>query len=286
MVGLVDKNGNTVVSYTYDSWGKPLSTTGSLASTLGADQPFRYRGYIYDNETGWYYLKSRYYNPSIGRFISADVLLSTRQGVLGHNAYAYCLNNPINMSDETGYRPGLCSEVMVEGGRGTNSHISKSISLTTTISKTHVTRSIDLLNLGILFGKVTFSTTVTYQDQEAGLIYTCTDIGTDVRKSSVGINIFNCFGVDIGYSDEPNVFINKQISSLHYEISIGLDGVTEVYGIDTIDNYGNTVSYDLEVTCGIGPIAIALAIASLFSIGNFIPSSIPNPNPVPVPIPA
>ncbi len=102
MVGLVDKNGNTVVSYTYDSWGKPLATTGSLASTLGADQPFRYRGYIYDNETGWYYLKSRYYNPSLGRFISADVLLSTGQGVLGHNAYAYCLNNPINRSDDAG----------------------------------------------------------------------------------------------------------------------------------------------------------------------------------------
>ena len=92
---------NSAVSI-YTSWGKPLATTGSLASTLGADQPFRYRGYIYDNETGWYYLKSRYYNPSIGRFISADVLLSTGQGVLGHNAYAYCLNNPINRSDDAG----------------------------------------------------------------------------------------------------------------------------------------------------------------------------------------
>ena len=105
MVGLVDKNGNTVVSYTYDSWGKPLSTTGSLASTLGADQPFRYRGYIYDNETGWYYLKSRYYNPTVGRFISADIYLSTGQGVLGHNSYAYCNNNPVNLVDDEGDIP-------------------------------------------------------------------------------------------------------------------------------------------------------------------------------------
>ncbi len=74
--------------------GKLLSTSGSLASTLGKNNPFRYRGYVYDEETGFYYLQSRYYNPEVGRFISSDVLLSTGQGVLGHNAYAYCGKNP------------------------------------------------------------------------------------------------------------------------------------------------------------------------------------------------
>ena len=58
---------------------------------------------MYDEETGFYYLQSRYYNPEVGRFISSDVLLSTGQGVLGHNAYAYCLNNPVNMSDGCGH---------------------------------------------------------------------------------------------------------------------------------------------------------------------------------------
>ena len=102
VVKLIDKTGSTVVEYTYDSWGKLLSTTGSLAETFGAEQPFRYRGYVYDEETGFYYLQSRYYNPEVGRFISADVYLSTGQGVLGHNAYAYCLNNPAIMVDYTG----------------------------------------------------------------------------------------------------------------------------------------------------------------------------------------
>ena len=102
IVKLIDKTGATVVEYRYDSWGKLLSTSGSLASTLGKNNPFRYRGYIYDEETGFYYLQSRYYNPEVGRFISSDVLLSTGQGVLGHNAYAYCLNNPVNMSDGCG----------------------------------------------------------------------------------------------------------------------------------------------------------------------------------------
>ena len=102
IVKLIDKTGATVVEYTYDSWGKLLSTSGSLASTLGKNNPFRYRGYVYDEETGFYYLQSRYYNPEVGRFISSDVLLSTGQGVLGHNAYAYCGNNPVMGYDPYG----------------------------------------------------------------------------------------------------------------------------------------------------------------------------------------
>ena len=102
IVKLIDKTGATVVEYRYDSWGKLLSTSGSLASTLGKNNPFRYRGYIYDEETGFYYLQSRYYNPEVGRFISSDVLLSTGQGVLGHNAYAYCGNNPVMGYDPYG----------------------------------------------------------------------------------------------------------------------------------------------------------------------------------------
>ena len=102
IVKLIDGSGNTVVEYTYDSWGKILAVTGSLATTLGENQPFRYRGYVYDSDTNLYYLQSRYYNPSLGRFISSDVYLSTGQGVLGHNSYAYCGNNPIIRSDTFG----------------------------------------------------------------------------------------------------------------------------------------------------------------------------------------
>ena len=93
---------NTVVEYAYDSWGRQISCTGSLANTLGNLNPFRYRGYVYDWETGFYYLQSRYYDPTVGRFISADVFLSTGQGVLGHNAYSYCGDNPVSRIDCNG----------------------------------------------------------------------------------------------------------------------------------------------------------------------------------------
>lgn len=102
VLGLVDSNGDEVVRYTYDAWGKVLSTTGSLASSLGALNPFRYRGYIYDTETGLYYLRARYYNPVWGKFVNADnspnALLSTKFLSL----YLYASNNPINRCDEDG----------------------------------------------------------------------------------------------------------------------------------------------------------------------------------------
>ena len=105
VIKLIDNSGTAQVTYSYDTWGKQISCGGTLASTLGKLNPFRYRGYVYDEETGWYYLQSRYYNPTVGRFLSADVMLSTGQGVLGHNTYAYCLNNPGNYSDPS----GMCS---------------------------------------------------------------------------------------------------------------------------------------------------------------------------------
>ena len=102
VVGIADSTGTVVVSYTYEAWGKPLSITGSMADTLGVRNPLRYRGYVYDQETGLYYLQSRYYDPEIGRFINADTLVSTGQGLLGNNMFAYCLNNPVNLKDPTG----------------------------------------------------------------------------------------------------------------------------------------------------------------------------------------
>ena len=73
IVAILDENGNTVVSYGYDAWGAPLWCTGELAETLGKVQPFRYRGYVFDEETGLYYLRSRYYNAERCRFLNADI---------------------------------------------------------------------------------------------------------------------------------------------------------------------------------------------------------------------
>jgi RHS repeat-associated protein len=70
IIGMVDANGNWVLEYKYDAWGKLLSTTGTLANTLGVANPYRYRGYRYDTETGLYYLQSKYYDSMTGRFLT------------------------------------------------------------------------------------------------------------------------------------------------------------------------------------------------------------------------
>ena len=98
VVKLVTESGAVAASYEYDAWGNILSSSGSMAET----NPLRYRGYYYDSETGFYYLQSRYYDPTNHRFINADSYTSTGQGFLGYNMFAYCGNNPVRRSDPTG----------------------------------------------------------------------------------------------------------------------------------------------------------------------------------------
>ena len=76
VIAILDSSGAMVVEYTYDAWGKPLTTTGTMASALGMVNPLRYRGYVYDRETELYFLQSRYYNPEWDRFINADGLVA------------------------------------------------------------------------------------------------------------------------------------------------------------------------------------------------------------------
>ena len=93
--------GSLAAEFKYDSYGNVTSATGSMANRV----KFRYRGYYFDAETGFYYLQSRYYDPTICRFVSADQyeLLGTLSQTLGQlNLYAYCNNNPIMYADESG----------------------------------------------------------------------------------------------------------------------------------------------------------------------------------------
>ncbi|HEX3016256.1 MAG TPA: DNRLRE domain-containing protein [Caproicibacter sp.] len=103
VTGIVDKDCNTVVQYSYDAWGKLLSTTGSHADTIGKVNPFLYRGYYFDSETGLYYLNSRYYDSNTGRFLNADNQITCGNDLTGMNLFAYCGNNPANRIDSTGH---------------------------------------------------------------------------------------------------------------------------------------------------------------------------------------
>ena len=105
IVGLIDSTGKRVVYYKYDSWGRAVNISGTMAATVGQKNPFRYRGYYFDAESGMYYLQSRYYDPEIRRFISADNIIVTGTSVEYQNVnlYEYCSDNPINFQDPSGH---------------------------------------------------------------------------------------------------------------------------------------------------------------------------------------
>ena len=109
VIGIYNDNGVLVAKYEYNAFGEITAITNARgtdvsnnASHIANINPFRYRSYYYDTDTGFYYLQSRYYDPEVGRFISQDVLVDSRSFV-GLNLFTYCWNNPVNMFDEKGY---------------------------------------------------------------------------------------------------------------------------------------------------------------------------------------
>ena len=105
VIGIYDEEGTCLVTYTYDAWGNvTVSYSNGGASTAARYNPFRYRGYYYDTETSLYYLNSRFYDPNVGRFLNADGIdfLGTDEGLLSYNLFAYCLNEPVNRTDDSG----------------------------------------------------------------------------------------------------------------------------------------------------------------------------------------
>lgn len=106
---ILDDTGTVAAQYEYNAFGKLLRVLDGDANDVSGQpehianqNPIRYRGYYYDRETGYYYLQSRYYDPELQRFISADGYTDTRDGILATNMYAYCHNNPIKLIDPTG----------------------------------------------------------------------------------------------------------------------------------------------------------------------------------------
>ncbi|MDE7205723.1 MAG: hypothetical protein K2N90_00910 [Lachnospiraceae bacterium] len=108
----VYRNSDSILigTYEYDLWGNPISVkeaaTGRDTDGILGKNPFRYRCYYYDTETGFYYLNSRYYDPQIRRFISADDRLAEPgASVIGYNLYTYCDNSPVGVADYDGHCP-------------------------------------------------------------------------------------------------------------------------------------------------------------------------------------
>ena len=105
IMGIVDSKGSQVVVYRYDAWGEVLVSSDASGFGLAKINPLRYRGYYYDQETGLYYLQTRYYDPKVRRFLNADdasVLTKDPEQLTEKNLYAYCDDNPVMYRDDAG----------------------------------------------------------------------------------------------------------------------------------------------------------------------------------------
>jgi len=117
IIGILDNNLELVVTYEYDEWGSIISITDANGNQITDENhianinPFRYRGYYYDQESKLYYLNSRYYNPEWKRFINADTVLGMNNDHIGYNLFAYVSNNPINRVDSEGNFPNLFKSI-------------------------------------------------------------------------------------------------------------------------------------------------------------------------------
>jgi len=111
VVALTNAAGSVVATYTYDAWGNQTVGWSSGQEWVAEMNPFRYRGYFYDTETGFYYLNSRYYDPEVGRFLNADTYINPTGEMIGYNMYAYCVKNPVNWVDHSGTVPAVAAAI-------------------------------------------------------------------------------------------------------------------------------------------------------------------------------
>ena len=292
ILGIVDIQGNKIVEYRYlDAWGNHSvfsrkvihrsSISDSIIdgtienvpntnpSFIGNINPFRYKGYYYDKETGLFMMGQRYYNPEWGRFIQpADVSMLSPSSINGLNLYAYANNNPVSAAYSVSDVSGFSNGGMVSSTRGTFSTIDGSVIGGTkirgfgslgvpifasinwpkanSVAMTHYTTSlIENAFIGSLFGNISYTVTTQLNDSE--MFYSYSNIGNGGYSAGVGMNLGNWYGISAYVSSNLGFGTSMQITPwITYGAEISLqDGISFSFG--TIS--GNTTQ---EITANVG----------------------------------
>lgn len=243
IIGIYDSCGNLLGEYKYDAWGNILSQGGSNILTIN---PFRYRGYYYDEETGLYYLNSRYYDPETGRFISPDdvgVLDETFTQLNGLNLYAYCYNNPVGYTDIFGHIPVANAFYKIYQSTLIFGFDSK------------------------WWGRINYSVSVPIkQTEEAGIFYSFSALRrTDnVIEGGAGINLWGWFGIEVGYNSGGNLYFSMNVTPwLSSGVSFGADGLTCTLGFND-----GKVTHEVNFGIGWGLVILVGGVAAVVLSGG------------------
>ena len=223
IVGIYNGNGDLRARYEYDSWGNVLSITDQNGSAITDENhianlnPFRYRSYYMDAETGMYYLMSRYYDPVTHRFLNADGYFQTGGNVYDSNMNIYCKNNPINYMDPNGEFSIITILAVLRVAA-----IAKAvINTVSAVFDTHYN-----YNVGVVRGKVGFQKTFNKK-------YICGGSSTPVSLYTKWQNSDYLSGY---------VGVNISINDYSFDANAGLDGF-DIAG--SINDGNNSRSYGL-----------------------------------------
>ena len=244
VIAIIDDYAERVVNYEYGAWGELLSVTGSKADTVGVLNPFRYRGYCYDIETGLYYLNSKYYDPVTQRFVNGDGYASTGQGILAMNMFSYCGDNPINYQDSDGMFWKEIGDFFKKAGRKIKKFVSSTFGAGSTTTKTIASSKKSYLPdpspITVECGTTTSKTISSRRDSSNPIsVYANRSIDNPVKSSSVGlkINIFDfTLNISLGLDNTSISFSAKNGDSTSKcgvrvnfsKLKVGIDSSTTV----------------------------------------------------------
>ena len=247
ITGIINESGELVYEYAYSAFGKSDKTE---ETGIGAKNPFRYRGYYYDEETSLYYLKSRYYDPETGRFITIDDISYLNAKISnGLNLYAYCRNNPIYYIDVLGNIP-----------------------FASTFTKYYTSALVWGWDSPI-WGRINYTIIDDVeQTDETGIFYAYSSFGNDQLNPNggAGINLWGWFSREVGYSSEDySVYYSVGFTPwLTSTISIGANGITLTYAFT---NEGVTHEFSIGIGWGFAAVVVGI-VAVVLSLGQALPA--------------